>query len=119
MKTKNECVESAPGLSSRGQRFGRRVLLSALLLTPLVPAFAAGKPIEDDFLVDTIRQKLAADQVVKGGAIDVEVKDGVVTLKGKVEEEKQKSRAEKIAKGVKGVKSVANQIQIGRVELRQ
>jgi osmotically-inducible protein OsmY len=42
------------------------------------------------------------------------VKDGVVTLKGKVEEERQKSRAERIAKKVNGVKSVDNEIQISR-----
>ena len=37
-----------------------------------------------------------------------------VTLKGKVEEERQKSRAEKVAKKVNGVKNVVNQIQISR-----
>lgn len=115
MKTKTKV---GPGLLACRRPFGRRVLLSAIFLSPLA-AWAASKPISDDFLVDTIRQKLAADSVVKGGAIDVEVKDGAVTLKGKVEEEKQKSKAEKIAKGVKGVKSVVNQIEIGRIELRQ
>jgi osmotically-inducible protein OsmY len=92
----------------------KRVCLSLVMFfTLLTPGFA-GKPVSDDFLVDTIRQKLASDDVVKGGAIDVEVKDGVCTLKGKVEEEKQKGRAEKIAKRVGGVKSVVNQIQIAR-----
>jgi osmotically-inducible protein OsmY len=93
----------------------KRICLSLVVFfTLLSPGVAASKPVSDDFLVDTIRQKLAADDVVKGGAIDVEVKDGVVTLKGKVEEERQKSRAERIAKKVNGVKSVANQIQISR-----
>jgi len=92
----------------------KRICLSLVMFfTLLTPGFA-GKPVSDDFLVDTIRQKLAADDVVKGGAIDVEVKDGVCTLKGKVEEEKQKGRAEKIAKRVGGVKTVVNQIQIAR-----
>ena len=91
----------------------KRILLPLLLLfTFLTAAFAANKPVSDDFLIDTIRQKLAADQVVKGGAIEVVVKDGAVTLKGKVEEERQKSKAEKIAKKVSGVKSVENDIQI-------
>ena len=40
------------------------------------------------------------------------VKDGAVTLKGKVQETKQKTKAEKIAKKVGGVKSVVNNIQI-------
>lgn len=75
-------------------------------------AFAANKPVTDDFVSDTIRQKLAADQVVRGGAIEVVVKDGVVTLKGKVDEDKQKVRAEKLAKKISGVKSVKNDLQV-------
>jgi osmotically-inducible protein OsmY len=98
----------------------RRTLCSLTLLFALMtPAYSASKPVTDDFLIDTIRQKLAADPVVKGGAIDVDAKDGVVVLKGRVEEEKQKAKAEKIAKNVKGVKSVTNELQIGRPELRQ
>ncbi len=93
----------------------KRIFLAlVLLLSLLTTVFAAGKPVTDDFLVDTIRQKLAADSVVRGGAIEVVVKDGAVTLKGKVEEEKQKNRAAKIAKKVNGVKSVTNELQLSR-----
>jgi osmotically-inducible protein OsmY len=56
--------------------------------------------------------KLAGDQDVRGGAIDVEVHNGVVTLKGKVDTEKRKERAEKLTKKVKGVTGVENQIVI-------
>jgi osmotically-inducible protein OsmY len=91
----------------------KRVLGSlVLLLTLLTGAYAAGKPVSDDFITDTIREKLASDTVVKGGNIEVVVTNGDVVLKGRVEEEKQKSRAEKIAKKVGGVKSVKNEIQI-------
>ena len=81
---------------------------------PAWHVYAANKPVSDDFLIDTIRQKLAADAVVRGGAIEVIVKDGNVTLRGKVEEEKQKSRAVKIAKKVSGVKTVMNELQLSR-----
>lgn len=91
----------------------KRILLPLVLfLTLITTAVAASKPVTDDFLVDTIRQKLAADQVVKGGAIEVICKDGAVTLKGTVEEPAQKNKAEKIAKKVSGVKSVTNEITI-------
>lgn len=91
----------------------KRVVSSVLLAVSLTfTAVAADKPISDDFLTDTIRSRLAADQVVKGGAIDVEVHEGAVVLKGKVDEEKQRQRAEKIAKGVKGVKSVKSELQL-------
>ena len=91
----------------------RPVQTLVLFLSLLVAGFAA-KPVTDDFLTDMIRSKLAQDQVVKGGAIDVEVHDGAVVLKGKVEEEKQKDRAEKVAKKINGVKSVKNEIELSR-----
>jgi len=119
-------ILSAPSIKPAGRctflcRAGLIVFLSiagvvALQETPR-PAWrvhAANKPVSDDFLVDTIRQKLAADAVVRGGAIEVVVKDGNVTLRGKVEEDKQKNRAEKIAKKVSGVKSVMNELQLSR-----
>jgi len=91
----------------------KRVLGSLVLfVTLLTGAYAASKPVSDDFISDTIREKLAADTVVKGGNIEVTVKDGAVVLKGRVEEDKQKSRAEKLAKKVSGVKSVKNDIQL-------
>jgi osmotically-inducible protein OsmY len=91
----------------------KRVASSLLLLFGLLwTAFAADKPISDDFLTDTVRARLAADAIVKGGAIDVDVHEGAVVLKGKVEEDRQRVRAEKIVKGIKGVKSVKNEIQL-------
>ena len=50
--------------------------------------------------------------VVKGGAMEVEVKDGVVTLRGKVEYDQQKVKAEKLARKVSGVKQVDNQLVV-------
>jgi hyperosmotically inducible protein len=88
----------------------RSVQNAVLLLTLTFAGVAAKPPVTDDYLSDEIRSKLASDQVVKGGAIEVEVHDGAVTLKGKVEEEKQKDKAEKVAKKVNGVKSVKNEI---------
>jgi osmotically-inducible protein OsmY len=91
----------------------KRLGLSLVVfLSLLLTAYAASKPVTDDFISDTVRQKLAADSLVKGGAIDVEVKDGAVTLKGKVQEPKQKEKAERIAKKVRGVKTVVNEIKI-------
>lgn len=91
----------------------KRLLLPLVLLISLVTAvLAASKPVDDGYLTDSIRTRLAADQVVKGGAIDVIVKDGAVILKGTVEEDRQKNKAEKIAKKVSGVKSVDNQIVV-------
>ena len=71
-----------------------------------------GSALNDDAIVDQVRIKLADDPIVKGGALSVECQNGVVTLTGAVETEKQKARAEKVTKKVKGVKQVVNQLTI-------
>jgi osmotically-inducible protein OsmY len=75
-------------------------------------AWAADKHVSDDQIYDAVRRKLADDQVVKGGAMEVEVKEGVVTLRGKVETDQQKNKAAKIAHKVSGVKQVANELVV-------
>jgi hypothetical protein len=98
-------------MKTNATKFKRLLAPLVMMLALLAPAFSA-PPATDDYISDSVRQKLAADQVVKGGAIDVEVKEGVVTLKGKVQEPKQKAKADKLAKKVRGVKSVVNDITI-------
>ncbi|MGA3019947.1 MAG: BON domain-containing protein [Bryobacteraceae bacterium] len=85
-------------------------LLVFFLLAGL--CLAADKPVSDDAIYDNVRIKLASDVDVKGGALKVDVKEGVVTLGGVVETQMQKDKATKIAKRVKGVKSVVNQIEV-------
>lgn len=75
---------------------------------------AADPPPNDDLIYDLVRRRLTADRDVKIRELAVEVKEGVVTLKGIVAEERLKSRSEKIAKKVKGVKSVTNLLQVQR-----
>ena len=85
-----------------------------LLLVSTAVAFADSKDVSDDALFDNVRRRLASDPVVKGGHLDVDVKDGIVTLRGSVDLEKQKTQAEKAAKKVKGVKKVVNELQVTR-----
>jgi osmotically-inducible protein OsmY len=75
-------------------------------------ALAAEKLTSDDAIYDYVRRKLASDQIVKGGGLQVDVKQGAVTLRGTVEEQKQKERAAKLAKKIAGVKSVDNQLTV-------
>lgn len=93
----------------------RSLLALALLsFTYLVPALAADpKSGTDDRIFDQVRMRLATDADVKGGAFDVSVKDGVVTIKGRVDTEKGKTRASKLARKVKGVKEVDNELVVG------
>jgi hyperosmotically inducible protein len=77
------------------------------------PADAAAPSSEDDRIIDQVRMRLASDADVKGGALDVTVKDGAVVIKGRVDTEKGKNKASHLAKKVKGVKSVDNQLAVG------
>jgi osmotically-inducible protein OsmY len=88
----------------------RVLAISTLLACAIV--FAQTKPDNDDRIYDQVRQKLVADRDVRGGGLEVDVKDGVVTLRGALREEKQKQKAEKIAKKVKGVNKVVNEISV-------
>lgn len=90
-----------------------KTLVSLLVMLALAAGvWAAEKHVSDDQLYDLVRRKLADDQVVKGGAIEVDVKEGVVTLRGKVEYDQQKVKAEKLARKVSGVKQVDNQLVV-------
>jgi osmotically-inducible protein OsmY len=87
------------------------ILLVVMLAMPAI-VLAADKAVSDDLISDLVRMKLAGDSVVKGGALTVDVKSGVVTLGGNVQSEKQRDKAEHLAHKVKGVKSVVNQIKV-------
>lgn len=99
------------------KRFLATLLVAGALLTQAVVASAqksAPAPANtDDRISDQVRMKLATDPDVKGGALDVAVQGGVVTIKGRVDTDKGKSKATKLAKKVKGVKDVDNELTVG------
>lgn len=83
--------------------------------TPRVPRPELGfadKQISDDLIYDNVKRRLAENSDVKGGGLDIDVKDGVVTLRGKLETQRQIDKASKVAKKVTGVKKVVNEIQL-------
>jgi osmotically-inducible protein OsmY len=85
-------------------------LVALLLLTSV--CLAADKPVTDDAISDFVRLRLASDPDIKGGALQVDVKNGVVTLSGTVDNQRLKDKSTKVAKKVKGVKQVVNNISI-------
>ncbi|MGQ9633870.1 MAG: BON domain-containing protein [Bryobacteraceae bacterium] len=94
-----------------------RFLCFALIciITVAAAAWAAADPktkVSDDKIYDEVRLRLASDAQVKGGALTVEVQDGIVTLSGKVRTEKQKARAERLTRRVKGVVKVLNKLYV-------
>lgn len=87
-------------------------LLLAFVLG-VAPLLAEKVQPNDGEIHDQVLIRLAGDRDVKGTGISVEVKDAVVILTGRVESDKVRGRAEKLAKKVKGVKSVTNQLAVG------
>jgi hyperosmotically inducible protein len=87
--------------------------LSLLLLFALVmPMLVAQGTPADDKIYDLVRTKLANDTDVKGAGLDVTVKAGVVILRGRVHDDRAKEKAGKLAKSVKGVVSVTNELKL-------
>jgi hyperosmotically inducible protein len=67
----------------------------------------------DDSTVQTaLNKKFEEDAVLSGLALTADVMNGKVLLMGTVTSNDQKSRAEKVARAVKGVKNVDNQITV-------
>jgi len=93
-------------------RFLSVVLAMSLFLAPLAAQKTAQKHVPDGEVVDQVRVRLVNDPDLGGIKIDVDAHDGAVTLTGKVKTEKQRVKAEKLAKKVKGVSSVNNQLVV-------
>jgi len=83
---------------------------TALFLLLLVPVFADQK--KDDEIYDKVKLRLAGDPEVKGGGLEVAVKDGVVTITGIVRTDRAKAKADKVVAKVKGVTKVINELKV-------
>lgn len=66
----------------------------------------------DPGITTAVKGKLAADDTVKAYRIDVDTKEGVVTLNGKVDTELAKTRAVELARGTDGVKNVVDRLTV-------
>ena len=91
---------------------GLVVVFSVLLfLVCTVAPVCAQDESPDDLMYDRVIRKLVNDRQLKTNALEVSVKDAVVTVSGDVENEKLRRRVEKVVKKVKGVKAVVNNVR--------
>jgi hyperosmotically inducible protein len=72
-----------------------------------------GDVASDAMLTSSIKTKMLADADVGGLKIDVDTKDGVVTLTGNVKTAAERDGALRIARDTEGVKSVVDRLKIG------
>jgi osmotically-inducible protein OsmY len=95
---------------------------TAVVIVMLLTAFAAhaedpakrstGEYVDDKVVTTKVKAALLNDPDVKGLQVNVETFNGVVQLSGFVDKPEQISRAIEVAKGVKGVKSVKNDLNV-------
>jgi hyperosmotically inducible protein len=92
---------------------GASILALALLIGATAgPAFAQVNAIKDAWLVMKVHSEMVDEDVLSGSDIDVDVKNGVVTLQGTVPTEAARARALAVAKANDGVKNVVDQLKI-------
>jgi osmotically-inducible protein OsmY len=73
---------------------------------------STGQVIDDTAIHTKVKAALVNDPVVSATAINVDVARGVVTLDGTVNGDVEKRKAEEIARGVEGVRTVQNNIVV-------
>jgi hyperosmotically inducible periplasmic protein len=87
---------------------------SVLVLALSVGAagFAAAAEVSDAWLTTKTKIALMTADGVSATGLNVDTVKGVVTLHGKVTTEGEKAKAEEVAKGIEGVTSVKNLLQV-------
>jgi osmotically-inducible protein OsmY len=72
----------------------------------------AGEFVDDSVITTKVKALLAEDDFLKSFEISVETYKGTVQLSGFVDSQKAVDKAGEIARGVKGVKSVKNNLNV-------
>ena len=73
---------------------------------------SVGAYIDDSGITTMVKSRLFEDKDVAGSAISVETLKGTVLLSGFAKNAMERNKAETIARGVKGVTSVRNEVLI-------
>jgi osmotically-inducible protein OsmY len=87
-------------------------LLTVLTLGLPVVAAAQVSAVKDGWLVMKVHSEFVDEDVLSGSNIDVDVKNGVVTLQGTVPSQSARARALEVARKNDGVKNVVDQLRI-------
>ncbi len=100
----------------------RNIVIHCLVLLMLIATFAAcastskqsgtGEYVDDSVITTKVKSLLASDDFLKSFEISVETYKGIVQLSGFVDSQKAIDKAGEIASGVKGVKSVKNNLNV-------
>ena len=94
------------------KRMSVLICVAAFALTTGGYAYAQGDAVADAATTAAVKTKLLGDTKVGGLGIDVDTKDNVVTLTGKVRSSAEKTEAIRLARTTTGVKSVVDKLVI-------
>ena len=94
--TREEYERSKESFTEEAKRLGRKI----------------GTGANDGWLWTKTRAALATTDDLRDSTINVDVDDAVVTLSGTVANQAQKTKAEQVARGIDGVKSVKNNLTV-------
>ena len=87
-----------------------------LIIGPAAVALAAdtsvGQKVDDAAVLSKVKAKLATERAKNLVSVNVDVKDGIVHLKGTVPTEADKMEAERLATSTEGVKQVMNELVV-------
>jgi len=100
----------------------RNMFIRCFVLMMLIAGFVAcastskqegaGEYVDDSVITTKVKSLLAADDFLKSFEIGVETYKGIVQLSGFVDSQKAVDKAGEIARSVKGVKSVKNNLNV-------
>lgn len=79
---------------------------------PGAPQYETAEARTDSGITTAVQARFYNDQNVRSRNVDVTTQNGVVTLRGTVENEAAKQQAQQLAQNVQGVTRVDNQIQV-------
>ena len=100
----------------------RNMIIGCFMLLMLIAALVAcastskqegaGEYVDDSVITTKVKSLLGADDFLKSFEISVETYKGIVQLSGFVDSQKAIDKAGEIARSVKGVKSVKNNLNV-------
>lgn len=91
----------------------RALVASALLAAGLGCASTGEAPRPDAEITAAVKAEFAAAPEINPFTVEVDTRDGVVTLSGRVAAAEDRVEAERIARSVAGVRRVVNLLEVG------
>lgn len=111
-KANQAMVAIGDNVTFRADLAGDAMLAAATVLANT--AWIEAAPADDAAITASIKTRLRRDLDIVVGRIDVETRNGVVSLRGLAPDEAARERAERIALGNRGVMRVDNRLAVAR-----